>query len=366
MRKNWRDKDRQRRPRELLCSLDFGGGGGGNQTANTVSKFEPPAWLVQPWKQYVEGVANVAAQPYVPFDGMRVAPMNPYQLQGMNFLEDRALYGAPDLNAARGMAMNMTQGNYANPAAGNIGGIAAGNAYNPWAEGVYGAVGQRNPYASDAYTQQILNDTTEQMAKAWSTGGAAQIDAMANEGGGWGGGGWKAMQQAGLANLEKQVGQMSSQLLQDQQRFKAGNWQQDIGRDLQAMGMGSGMYQGDVGNQLAANQQLGGLWQNDIGNMLAAGGLAGNLSQDDWQAGKSLAGIGDAYQQYMQQLLGDQYSQWQAANQYPLQQLDWIGNAIGAASGGFRNQMTTANQQAPSFSPLTALLGIGALGMGLR
>lgn len=365
MRKTWRARDRQRKPRELLCSFDMGGGGG-NQTANTVSKFEPPEWLVAPWQQYVQGVAQVAGQPYQPYDGMRIAPMNPYQIQGMNFLEDRALNGAPDLNAARGMAMNFAQGNYANPAAGNIGGLAQGLGYNPWSEGVYGMYGQSNPYNSDAYTQQIIDQTTDQMAKAWQTGGAAQIDAAAVNDNAYGGGGYQAMQNAGLANLQKNVGQATSQILQDQQRFKSGNWQNDQARNLQLLGLGGQQYNSDVANQLGANAQLGGFWQNDMGNMLAAGGLAGNLSQDDWQAGKTLTGIGDAYQQYMQQLFSDQYNQWQQANQYPLQQLDWLGNALGAASGGFRNQMTSGTQQGPGFSPLTALLGIGALGMGMR
>ena len=335
--------------------------GGGSTT--TTQKWEPPEWTQPGWQTLVQGATQLATRPYQPFDGMRVAPINGYQTQGMNFLEDRALYGAPDINAARGMSMNMSQGNYANPWAGNVSGISQGFAYNPWAGKADAMLRQSDPYSTDAYTQGILANVRDQMTQAHMTGAAPQIDAMASEGNGWGGGGWKAMQLAGLSNLDKQVGQASTQILEDQQRFKSGTYQADMNRALQAIGMGSGMYQGDVANQLQATQLGGGLYGQDIAAMLQGGALAGQLSQDDWTSGKALMDIGNLQNSYVQKLLDSQYQEWLAAQQYPAQQLDILKTGLGAASGAFGSSF--ASQTLPSMSPVTALAGLGSLGYGM-
>ena len=336
-------------------------GGGGAQT--TTQEFKPPEWTTPGWQTFATGAANYASKPYEPFDGMRVAPINGYQMQGMNFLEDRALTGAPDLNAGRMAAMHAAQGNYANPWAGNVSGIAQGFAYNPYAEGLYGLSQRTNPYTSDEYTQQILNQTASAMARAYAEGGAAQNDAAATMAGAYGGGGWQAMKDRGEANLAGEVGKMASNLLQSQQQYKGAMYNQDYANMLQSLGLGTQMYMGDVANQLQANQQGAGIWQNDVGNMLQGAALGGQLSADDWIAGQQLMNIGNFQNQYVQQLLNTQYGDWLAAQQYPAQMLDILGSALGRASGSYGTSI--AQQSIPGMNPMMGLLGLGSAAYGM-
>lgn len=310
------------------------GGGGGAQTANTVSEFKPPAWLQPAWQQTVTTAAQLASQPYQPFDGMRVAPINGYQTQGLNFLEDRALNGAPDLNAARGNVMDTANGAYlmAGPMA----------AIDPGVNGYAGA----NPYV-DA----MIAANAADMANAWKVGGAAQIDAMANDSNGWGGGGWRGMQDAGIANLEKQVGQMANQV-----RFGDYTTQQGLAESA----LNRGMQAQQINAQSAQSA-----WDAERNRQMQAAGLAGNLSADDWKAGQALTGVGDAYQQYVQALLSSQYQSWLDAQNYPYHQLDVLRNATSAASGGFGQSSGVQTSTLPAMSPMTGLFAGGALAYGL-
>jgi hypothetical protein len=312
----------------------------------------------------VQGATEFASKPYEQYGGMEVAPENGWQTGARNLLEDRIMGGAPDMQAARGAAYNAAAGNYANPWASNVSGIAQGQAYNPAMAGASElAAGTSNPFGSDEYTQQILKQNTDNMTSAWQTGGAAQNDAMANQAGGWGGGGWRAMQESGNAALNKQIGQMGSQLLQDQQRYKGGLFDQDRSARERGLQMQGGMYNSDVQNQLNANQQGAGIYQQDIGNILQGAQLGGNLSQEDWLAFDKMQGIGNQQQQYMQKLLDAQKGQYTAAQNYPAQMLDILSTALGKASGVGGQSFSQTTQ--PGLSPATIAAGLGSAAYGL-
>lgn len=338
-----------------------GGSSGGNQT--TTQEFKPPDWTKSGWQSFVNDAGAVASKPYVPYDGMQVAPINAYQTQGNNFIEDRALTGAPDINAARGMAMNMSKGNYASPWAGNVSGLAQGYGFNPAMAGVQGMVGQSNPNGSDEATQALMGNVNDQMTAAYMNGTVPQMQAAYAGDEAFGGSTYGSEMAAGQMGLEKQIGNADSQILQQQQQYKGGLWNQDQARNLQALGMYGGMYNTDVGNQLAANQQGAGIYGQDVNAMLQGGALAGNLSQEDWTAGHELQGLGNSYQQQTQKLLDSQKAQWDASQQYPTQMLDLWGNALGRASGSYGSTLASATQ--PPINPLTALAGAGAVGYGL-
>ncbi len=97
-------------------------GGGGSQT--TTQEFKPPGYTMPYWEAYVQKGNTLANQPYQQSGLPTVAPINDYQNTAMQLMYNRALYGAPDINAGRGAAMNAAQGNYANPYAVNVQGIA--------------------------------------------------------------------------------------------------------------------------------------------------------------------------------------------------------------------------------------------------
>jgi len=127
----------------------------------------------------------------------------------------------------------------------------------------------------------------------------------------------------------------------------------------QAQAMNEGALQNSIGqmaNQYQLqNAQMGNSNYNQgIGQMLQAGQLGGQLSQDDWTAAQQLMGYGNQNQQYTQNLLNNQYQNWQNMVNYPAQQLQAYGSALGQASTGRGQQLTST-----PINPLTGLLGAG-------
>lgn len=334
-------------------------GGGGTQT--TTQEFKPPGYTMPYWEAYVDKGNTLANQPYQQSGLPTVAPINDFQNTAMQLMYDRALYGAPDINAGRGAAMNAAQGNYANPYAVNVQGIASGQAYNPYSEGLYNLSQQSNPYTSDAYTQQIFDQNAAAMAKAYAEGGAAQNDAAAAMAGAYGGSGWQDMAAKGQANLASEVGKMGSNLLQQQQQYKGAMYNQDYANMLQALGLGTQMYQGDVSNQLAANAQAGGMYGQDVSNILAGAALTGQLSEEDYKSMQGLMSAGNNWNSYYQKLLDAYNNQWNTQNMYDVNMNEYLGSVLGRASGSWGS---TASTQ-PGMSPLAGILGAGALGYGL-
>ena len=341
------------------------GSGGGGSTQNTTQEFKPPEWTVPGWQALLNGATTYAAKPHQPYDGMKVAPINGTQSGAFNFIEDRATNGAPDLNAARGMAMNMSQGNYANPWAQNLQGLATGQGANPWAKNLQGlASGQgANPYTSDEYMNAMIGQNAEDMGRAYAAGDAANLASAANMAGSYGGGGHQAMQAAGLAGLQKSVGNMAGQVRAQQQQYKGQMYNQDVSNMMGAIGMGGGMYNQDVSNMVGAIGMGGGMYGQDVNAMLQGGQLAGQLSQDDWKAGSELMNSGTLQNQYLQQLLNSQFGEWQNAQQYPAQMLDILGNALGRSSGSYGTNL--ASGSGPGVSPWTAAAGLGTAAYGL-
>lgn len=279
----------------------FGGGGSsssGGTTNNSVAEYKPPDYTVDPWKQYIQGVEQYTQTPYQQYGGMQVAPINDIQQQGINLIQDRALNGAPDLNAGRGAAMNIANGAYFN----------------------------NNPWLSNDYTNQVINDNANVMANAFARGTAAQTDAQFARAGAYGGSAYQDQQAANATGLNNSIGQMANQY------------------QLQRTGMGAQDY------------------QQGVNQMLGAGNLAGSLSQDDWKAGQMLTGAGDAQQQYLQTLLNSSQSAFNQQQQYPAQMLDILRNALQAAGGG-QGTSSTQSTQGYNVNPISALLG-GGLSIG--
>jgi hypothetical protein len=347
MRKTWREREQCEAPRELLCSLG-GGGGGGSQSVT--QEFKPPEYTKEGWQQYLNAAGVISQRPYEQSGLPQVAPWNEYQDTAARLMFDKTLSGTPMGNAANGAFTNAAQGNYANPYAQNVQGIASGQAYNPAMAGYAEmAQGGTNPF-----TEQMIANNTQNMAEAYSTGTAAQNDMSAAMSGAFGGSAHELQQQAGAANLAKQVGQMATGARQSQ-------YQNDFGNRLQALGGYANTYQGDVGNQLNANAQAGGMWQNDIGNILqgAHGGLAGDAQYNADMQG--LMGAGNSMNNYVQQLLGQYNNQWATQQGYDAAQNDAFGNALGRASGSYGG----TTQVSPGMSQLGGLLGLGAGAAGM-
>lgn len=305
-----------------------GGGSGGAQ--NTVSEFKPPERTNAGWDAYVQSGQKLSQTPYAQSGLSTVAPINATQQTAMQMAIDRALMGAPDINAGRSAAMNAANGAYADPYQQNLYGMAAGE--------------MSNPYMSDEYMENMIGANAEDMAGAYATGTAAQTDAAAAMAGAYGGSGHTQMMDANAQGLAKQVGQMANSTRAQQQQYKGA------------------MYQQDVGNMLSANQMGMGAWQNSVGNMLSGSALAGQLSKDDYESIKMLMGTGGDYRAYEQQLIDAANQQWGTQNSYDSTMNEYLGNVLARASGG--QGSTTVTNNSPGASPLMGLLGGGLAAYG--
>ena len=120
-------------------------GSGGSQT-NSVAEFKPPEWTQEQWKQAIAAGDGLFGQGYKTYGGMMpgAAPVNSDMMAAKDLVYQRATLGAPELNAARGMAADMA-----------------------------GGVGSENPYASNDYTGQVIRDNADVMANSYATGTAA-------------------------------------------------------------------------------------------------------------------------------------------------------------------------------------------------
>jgi hypothetical protein len=311
-------------------------GGSGGATTNTVAEFKPPDYTTPLWQDYTAGAAAASQQPYEQYLGTRVAPLNETQQQGLDLGYQRAVLGAPDLNAARGFTTDLSQGRYLGS--------------NPYTGLAYQQQGS-DPWLSNNYTQQAIGQNAAAMGQAYAQGTGAQTDAAMSRAGVYGGSAWQDAQLQGQKQLEGQVGTMANQLQMNQMGLGAADYQAAQQRALQA-----GLQQQNVG---ATD------WANSIQQMLQGGQLAGQLSQDDWTAAKALTGVGDATRSYTQQLLDQGYSDWLAQSQYPYTNLDVLGNALTRASGGTAMGTSSSTATGPASSPLAGLLGLGAAGYAM-
>lgn len=250
--------------------------GSGGGTANSVAEFKPPAYTQDYWQNYVQQAANLTSQAPTMYQGQRVADLSPQHLQAMDLVTQRATNGAPDLNAARGQAMQTAQGAYLNA----------------------------NPYSANPWTDRVIANNTGNMAEGFAAGTAAQNAALANMQGAFGGSGYTQKQAMDAGNLAKQIGQMADTTRMNQTNLASGNWEQERARQLQASG------------------------------------LAGQLAQDDWTAGQQLAGVGDMQRGYQTENMNSLYNTWKEGQMAPFQNLDIFRNALSAASGGMGTNTT--------------------------
>jgi hypothetical protein len=238
-----------------------------------------PSW-VQPFASgYLDRAQNVADQQYQPYTGATVAGFNPFQTSAFQGIADRASAGSPTMNAANQQAVGTMNGYYlnGNPFLQSQIDSAQGDLTKQW-----------NNVAKPAW------DTAMSNSGSFGNAGVAQANAYAQEG------------------LQKNLGQISSNM-----RFQ--NYDQERGRQMQAMGM------------------------------------APSFANQDYQDLNALQGVGNTIQGQDQKMLTDQYNRFLDSKNYPNQQLDVMRNALSGVNFG-----SNTTQTAPGTSTGASLVG-GAL-----
>jgi hypothetical protein len=139
----------------------FGGGGGGSQPTSstnvTTTKSEPPEY-VKPYNiDLLNRAGTLSNQPYTPYPGQQVAPLNPLQQQGLEMTGRRAGLGSPLVRAAQTEVQRTAQGDYLNP--------ATNPAWAPMSKAI-----------TDAYSKGTAAQTDSAFARAGAFGGSAYQD----------------------------------------------------------------------------------------------------------------------------------------------------------------------------------------------
>jgi hypothetical protein len=127
---------------------------------------------------------------------------------------------------------------------------------------------------------------------------------------------------------------------------------------------------GNSGINQAAVQNMGNIatdmrfnaYNADRQRQMEAAQYAPTLANQDYQDMQMLMGVGDARRAYQQQIYDAQRGEWEAANQWPYTQLDWLTNQIrGVGYGSGAGTTTTTGPNPYQQSGFANLIGGGAL-----
>jgi hypothetical protein len=349
-------------------------GSGGSTPAVTSSNQTSNPWsgVQQPMLDVIGQAGNLYGTAYQPYLGSTIAGLSDSTIAAQNGIYQRATLGAPDLNAARGYATDLSQGQFmnANPTAQNgyLAGMANGqqagpSATNSWLNST--ANGQQigaNPWLSSQYTDAVIGQNAGNMANAFATGTAAQNDALAARAGAFGGSAWQQKQTADAGALAQQVGQMGNQYRLANQQMGVQDYQNSVNAGLNAAGQRQSAYGMDSSNALSAAGQQQNAYNSDVASRLQGAQLGGQLSQDDYASLNMLRQQGLDQQGQEQKYLDKAQQDYNSAMNFPQQSLTNYANLL-SQFGGFGSSGTTATYGSGQ-SNLGLGVGAGLLGLG--
>lgn len=265
-----------------------------------------PQWLSD-YTQGLLGQANaVAAQPYQPYEGPRLAGLTPEQQQAFQLTQSNVGKGA----AGIGSAMGTTQG-------------ILGTLDPNQIKANFASASKSFPQAASSYVNPYIDNVTKRAQE------------LAN----------RNFNENLLPELESKFtrsGQYGSQLMQDQ-AYKAAR---GVSEDLQSAADASlANAWNTAGTQFASDaSRQGQLATSGITAGLQGSGVLGQLSdqlqKSNLTDAASLEAVGTTKQQQNQANLDLAQSDFQAQRDYPKEQVDWLSNII----HGIPNQGSTTTK----------------------
>jgi hypothetical protein len=399
-------------------------GGGGSQNTTTTSNAPPQEYL-DAYKKITSQASGVAAAPYSPYPGQKLADFSPDQQAGIQGVRNAQGVSDPYINAGAQYIDRATQpiwDNSTHPDAGtmqqlpgkglsnldyasnnnivNTANSGVGGIWGQTASGIGGiqAAGQTfNPNSINQFQDPYTQSVVDAMGRDFQNQNNIQQQGIIGDAigkGAWGGDrsavaqGIIAGQQARaqdpiMAQLRSTGYQQATQAAEEQGRQRIGS-----ATSAGQLGLQGASSAGDLGLRGATGQsqaysdagkaQLGfyGTQQGaELGskqaegwlNMQGAGGMGslGNQALNSSLTGaNALLGVGGMEQGQAQAGLNIPYQEWQASQAYPFQTTGWLSNIVqglGGASGGTGSTTSPGPSLASQYGGL-ATAGIGALG----
>lgn len=294
----------------------MGGGGNTTSTGTTVTKNEPPAYI-QPYSVSLAQRANdLSNRPYEAYNAEQVAPLNGYHNAGIDATYRRAAGGDPTFNSANAQAQNTLNGAY-------LGRGAYGNAM----------AGVDNKYLND-----VISNTNSDIVRSFQNGTMPQTDTSFARSGAFGGSAW---QQANAENNR----QLASELAKNTSNLRFQDYQT----------------QQQLAENLAERQSSA--YGAERGNMMGMVGQGQQLSNQAYTDAQNLLGVGDIQRDYQQTLDNQGYQNFLNRQNWPLQNMDILANAIRTSMGGGGSSTQTGTM--PSVNRTASMIGGGMAGAGL-
>lgn len=302
----------------------------------TVANSGMPNWAVPYGQGYLQRAQQVADSPYQAYMGQRTADMTPWQEQGLQAQAQRAMGGSPVMNAANQALPGMFQG----------GGQAAQNGYGP-------VQAQANPYAgSNPYLTQQIDAAQGDVVRNWNNVQKPQWDTAMQRSGSFGNSGVMQANQMAQSDMQRNLGNISSGM-----RMQDYTQQQQLGESAANRNLQAGQFNATMGENYAGRQDS--MFNQGQGRALSALGMAPSFAQQDYNDINQLQGAGAQYQGQNQKLLDNNYAQFLDSRNYPQQQLDAFGGALGRINGN------TTTQTSPGTSTGAQIVGGLTAGAGL-
>lgn len=327
-------------------------GGGGGSTKSTVTqttKVEPPAEVKPYLKPFMDRASALSNAPYTPYGGTQVAPLADQHLTGMAMTQQRALNGSPVMNMAQQNAVSSMNNDYLNY------GLSLAGQDNPWQNAMTGQnalLGMNNPYLNEA-----IGRAQDDVLSKYKTVTMPQLASMERASGSFGNSGLQQMKLQAASDLARELGGISNNMRM-----------QDYGLQAQLGESALGRQQQDISrNAMLGEQQMQNLlntYNQERTNQLRAQGFAPQMAEADYRDAQAMLGAGDISREYVQSKLNEQFSNWQAQQQWPYQQLDVLANAIRGTMGA-GSSTTSSAPNANQSNRLAGAIAGGAAGYGL-
>ena len=298
---------------------------------------------VAPYAQQLLGQAqsltDTAANPYMQYQGERVAQFAP--LQQLSFENAALMQGSPQLQDATALAGQA-----------GLGALNTSYTYNPYQTKSFTSPGMAESYMSP-YMANVIARQQQDAQRQADIAMQAQ-NAQAARSGAFGGSGNLLMRNQANANLARQKGDIMAQGLQ-------AAYQQGMGQ--------FNAEQAATANAAQLNAQQGqfgaGLGLQGLQTALSGASTLGNLGNTQYQQNMGINQLQNQYglqqQQQMQKDIDTKYQDYLNYQNYPYKQLGFMSDILRGVP--LTQTGSSVYQQAPSAIQNVASLGLGAAGI---
>lgn len=322
-------------------------GGSAPSTTTQVSKTEPPPEVKPYLAPYMENASAIAMRPYEAYGGQQIAGFTPDQLTGFQLTRDVAGQSTNALGGAVTQLNSTIGGDYLNRAMANN--QYMGQTANV---GTNALLGMDNPYLNRA-----IDASMGDITKNFNNSVANNTDAVMARSGAFGGSAWQQAQSENANQLAQNLGRTSNDMRMADYGLQAQLQEADVARRLQAQQTDLARNSGLAESGLNRNQSA---FEAERQRQLAAVGMVPGMAQAGYTNAQAMLGAGDAQQAMDQSQLDLLYNNWVQQQNYPLNQLNVMGNAIGTTMGAGGSNSSTMTGAAPQRNSTASALG-GAL-----